>query len=88
MREIYVKPKQATIRFGCDYCKKTTARMATMEKHEARCYYNPDRICPYCDGSGRNVEWSEDGAYKICDDECEACEKARHALLLRKEHGV
>lgn len=46
MREIYIKPKKATIRYGCDFCKRTTARKVTMERHEKACYYNPDRVCP------------------------------------------
>ena len=73
MREIQIPPKSATTRYGCDYCKKTTARKATMEKHEKICYYNQNRLCPICDGSGRIVEWDETGHYKIFDEECFAC---------------
>ena len=54
MREIPIPPKPATTRYGCDFCKKTTARKSTMERHEKICYYNPDRVCPnqFCDDDG------------------------------------
>jgi hypothetical protein len=83
MREIYIPPKKATTRYGCDFCKKTTARKETMERHEPVCYYNPDRICPICDGSGRLEEWSDDGYYKISDDECYPCKVAKEAQTER-----
>ena len=76
MREIQIPPKPATTRYGCDYCKRTNARKVTMERHEKVCYYNPDRVCPICDGSGRIEEWDELGYYKLFDDECPACKIA------------
>lgn len=79
MREIQIPPKPAKTRYGCDFCKKTTARKATMERHEAMCYYNPDRICP--------VPCCEDGVISYDDfgygypdgvdiKDCEACKTA------------
>jgi len=76
MREINVPPKPAKVRWGCDFCKKTTARKDTMERHEIVCYYNPTRKCPLCDGSGRLQEWHEDG-FLLADDECYPCKVAR-----------
>ena len=46
MRPVKTKP-----RFMCDFCKHT-ATMATMVKHERRCYRNPNRECDACDGDG------------------------------------
>ncbi len=78
MREIQIFPKKATTRYGCDYCKRTNARKATMERHEKFCYYNPDRECPICDGSGRIVEW--ESGYTMVDDECFACKIATEVM--------
>ena len=39
-------------RFKCDFCNKVTARKSTMERHEKICYYNPNRVCEWCDNVG------------------------------------
>ena len=78
MKEILQKARKERIIYGCSFCGRTNVRKATMVEHEKICYYNPDRSeCPGCDGSGRNVEWSDDGAYKIVDDECPLCKTWR-----------
>lgn len=72
MREIIQKARKERTIYGCDFCKRTNVRKATMARHERVCYHNPDRECPICDGSGRIVEW--EGHYKIQDDACPGCE--------------
>ena len=76
MREVLQKARLARTIYGCDFCKRTNVRKTTMERHEKVCYYNPDRECPICDGSGRIVEWDDSGHYKMYDDECHPCKMA------------
>ena len=83
MREIPIPPKPAKTRYGCSFCKKTTARKETMERHEVVCYYNPNRVCPICDGSGRIQEWHEDG-FLLTDDECSACKVAKEVTQMKQ----
>ena len=82
MREISIPPKKATTRYGCDFCKKTTARKITMERHEAMCYYNPDRnSCPMCgDASGTMENYTGYGSQY---SDCPPCKTAEEALRQR-----
>lgn len=72
MKEILRPARPAKIIYGCDFCGRVNVWKSTMERHEKACYYNPDRECPVCDGSGRLVEWAEEG-FKLVDDECNPC---------------
>ena len=76
MKEKLRPARPSKIIYQCDFCKRTNVRKATMEAHESICYYNPDRVCPVCDGSGRIIEWHEDG-FKLSDDACYPCKIAK-----------
>ena len=43
-----MKTKQVW-RYYCDHCKKSGGSKAAMAKHESICFYNPARICKFCD---------------------------------------
>jgi len=42
-------------KYKCDFCKKRGIRSA-IEKHERRCFRNPDRFCDNCENKGFIVE--------------------------------
>ena len=42
-------------RYKCDFCKYRSTK-SVMEKHEKRCYRNPDRFCDYCENRGYTTE--------------------------------
>jgi hypothetical protein len=73
------KIQPAKLIYHCDFCRRTNYDVNAMIRHEKICYYNPDRECPICDGSGRIQEWDSEGHFKIVDDECEPCKIAREA---------
>lgn len=35
-------------RYHCDHCKKATLQRPAMERHEAGCTANPNRVCKMC----------------------------------------
>ena len=35
-------------RYYCDHCKKSGCNSAVLKKHEAGCWYNPNRMCGMC----------------------------------------
>lgn len=38
-------------RFKCGFCKRRSTK-SVMEKHEKRCFRNPNRFCDYCQNKG------------------------------------
>ncbi len=46
-----MKPVKTQPRFKCDFCKKRSTKTA-MERHERRCFRNPDRYCDFCENQG------------------------------------
>ena len=64
MKEILQKARKARTIYGCSFCKRTNVRKATMEAHEAQCYYNPERSdCPMCCEGGSVERLAEHGQY-------------------------
>jgi hypothetical protein len=59
-------------RFRCDYCRRVSTK-AAMAKHEARCFFNPNRKCPNCKDTAHCPD-IENGAYVW--KRCSYCEKA------------
>ena len=39
-------------RYYCDHCKKVGGAKCHMERHEAACTANPDRVCGFCAKTG------------------------------------
>ena len=79
--ELILRPaRPARIIYKCSFCKRTNVRLDTMEEHEKICYYNPDRVCPNCDGSGYNG----DGYYEP-RDECQPCKTANEIAIGMQE---
>lgn len=50
-----MKPVKTQPRYKCDFCKYRSTKHV-MEKHELRCYRNPDRFCDYCENVGYTIE--------------------------------
>lgn len=48
-------PIKTQQRYRCDFCKRTSIKSA-MERHEKRCFRNPNRVCDYCNNKGYTVE--------------------------------
>lgn len=42
-------------KYKCDFCKRRSVK-AAMEKHEKRCFRNPNRFCDYCENKGSTRE--------------------------------
>ncbi len=61
-------------KYKCDFCKRRSVR-AAMEKHEKRCFRNPNRFCDTCENKGFTIEgenWNAD--YKVYEHKREvAC---------------
>lgn len=80
MKEVKVYPK-----FKCDFCNKRSIK-SRMLKHEIICYYNPNRICRECDGSGKVIIETgipELGNYPPTD--CHSCEIVKEIKEKTKE---
>lgn len=73
MKEVRVMKK-----YKCDFCKRRSIKSA-MEKHERRCFRNPNRFCDYCENKGFTHDWlagdgiNEPAYYK--DTPCLYCSK-------------
>ena len=50
MKEVITRQK-----YKCDFCKKRGIKTA-MEKHERRCFRNPNRFCDNCENKGFTKE--------------------------------
>lgn len=84
MKEILQKTRPARTIYGCSFCKRTNVRKATMEKHEAMCYYNPDRSeCPWCGNPESGVEVIHDYGTGQVTQSCPKCDiwKSIHEKL-------
>jgi hypothetical protein len=64
-------------RYHCDHCKKATLQCPAMERHEAHCTANPNRVCKMCrmDPEAKHRKPSEiaaliDSFGIICLSEC------------------
>lgn len=65
-----MKPVKTLPRFKCDFCKRRSTK-AAMERHEKRCFRNPNRFCDNCDNKGYIEEYIEEqGSYRI---DCHFC---------------
>ena len=65
-------PVKTLPRFKCDFCKKRSTK-TVMEKHERRCFRNPDRYCEECQNLGFiSVEIDEMGTHQ---QPCEYCSR-------------
>lgn len=61
-------------RYKCDYCRKTTVKQKTMEKHEKICIHNPNSLnCYMCanayEGDYDKDEYSTIRSAPICSYE-------------------
>lgn len=57
-------------RYKCDFCKKRSVKHV-MEKHERRCYRNPNRYCDFCENVGFTEE--DHGSIGIQKHPCHYC---------------
>lgn len=60
-------------KYKCDFCKKRGIKTA-MEKHERRCFRNPNRYCDYCENKGYTNEEENDGEVRW-QEPCVYCSK-------------
>lgn len=80
MRLVKSQPK-----YKCDFCNRRSTKSA-MERHEKRCYLNPDRVCDACDNTGiAIVEHAEAPEYGVTyvEVECTFCKKFDRTVLDR-----
>ena len=85
MHEIQQPPRPARTIYGCDFCKRTNVWKATMERHEKMCYYNPNRECEFCDGSGTIQLWTGGSS---SDEPCHACKTAKEVQTERTTEEI
>lgn len=50
-----MKPVKSHPRFRCDFCTKTGVKL-TIQRHEPRCFRNPERYCEACQNTGTTFE--------------------------------
>lgn len=62
-------------KYKCDFCKKRSVKQA-MERHEKRCFRNPNRYCDYCENKGFTIEHYGEDIPGAIDQEipCPYCE--------------
>lgn len=76
-------------RFQCDFCKRRSTR-SVMEKHEKRCFRNPDRFCDECGNTGEvtiNVSDIADGVGGSFQSSCPYCSKF-DAKTISRDRGT
>lgn len=66
MKEVITRQK-----YKCDFCKKRGIKTA-MEKHERRCFRNPNRYCDSCENKGYYLVGVEHMTY---EEPCIYCSK-------------
>jgi len=59
-------------KFKCDFCKRRSTK-AAMQKHEHRCFRNPNRFCDNCENKGFTRNHIIDHYYE--DTPCHFCSK-------------
>jgi hypothetical protein len=72
-----MRPIKTRQRYKCDFCKKVGVK-SSIEKHEKKCYRNPDRYCDECGNKGFTVEYPSGEA-----TDCYACKKYDREELLK-----
>lgn len=75
MKIIKTQPK-----YRCDYCKKTGVKYS-IEKHEKRCFRNPNRYCDYCENKG----FIDGGHGNSAIEKCPYCSKFDKKIKLEIE---
>lgn len=78
MKLVKSKPK-----YKCDFCRRQSTKNA-MEKHEKRCYLNPNRFCDACENTGiATVERAYPPYYGVEYEEveCTFCKKYDRSVL-------
>lgn len=53
-------PVKTQPKFKCDFCKRRSIKSA-MERHEKRCFRNPNRFCETCNNKGVVTEYYDFG---------------------------
>ncbi len=74
-------PVKTQQRFKCDFCKYRSIR-SVVEKHEKRCFRNPNRFCDTCQNTGKThqmVQVSEFGVDRQ-EIDCPYCSKFNPTL--------
>ena len=75
-------------KYKCDYCQKRSVKHV-IEKHEKRCYRNPNRFCDYCDNKGYTMVDVAD--YHTIKVDCPYCKKFDEKMLKEienRENGI
>jgi len=74
-----MKPIRTQQRYRCDFCKKIGIKSA-IERHEKRCFRNPNRFCDYCDNKGYIMETVLEG-YAPAKQDCPYCSRFDKDML-------
>lgn len=72
-----MKPVKTQPRFQCDFCKRRSVRHV-IEKHEPRCFRNPNRFCDECQNTREVTIYVDDIAEGIggsFQSPCQYCSK-------------
>jgi hypothetical protein len=79
-----MEPVRTVPRYRCDFCRHTSTRTA-MEKHERRCFKNPNRWCSTCRNTGEVPSYPPDnfGA----GEPCHFCTKRKVITVNYVERG-
>lgn len=66
-------PVKSNPRYRCAYCRRISTK-AAMERHERRCFRNPNRECDACRNTGI-IEENRPFPHKDIQEECPYCAK-------------
>jgi uncharacterized CHY-type Zn-finger protein len=65
-------PVKTMQKYKCDFCKKRGIKSA-IEKHERRCFRNPNRFCDTCKNTGKTIEIVPE--YGTFTNDCPYCSR-------------
>lgn len=69
-----MKPVKTQPKYKCDFCKKRGIKRV-MNFHEPMCYRNPNRVCSFCQNTGKvEVAYGDEHDTRGIED-CSACSK-------------
>jgi len=74
-------------KYKCDFCKKRGIKTA-MEKHERRCFRNPNRFCDYCKNKGETDEGVDIYTHMVPCPYCSQRDLAKEKAIKEYEAGL
>ena len=79
-------PVKTLPKFKCDFCKKRSTK-SVIEKHERRCFRNPNRFCDFCENLGYTMIRENETDIKADCPYCAKFNKETLQAIIKYEEG-